>query len=82
MMHHSVIPLRLAVLAGLGALGLSAAGTVYYLILRIWNPDLPEGLASIHILVLFAIGLNSLFLGIVGEYLRKILSFSAVSHHT
>lgn len=72
MMHHSVIPLRLAVLAGLGALGLSAAGTVYYLILRTWNPDLPEGLASIHILVLFAIGLNSLFLGIVGEYLRKI----------
>jgi dolichol-phosphate mannosyltransferase len=33
---------------------------------------LPRGLASIHILVLFGIGLQSLLLGIVGEYLLRI----------
>ena len=72
MFNHSVIPLRLAVFAGIGALVLSIVGTIYYLMLRLWNAELPEGLASIHILVLFAIGLNSLFLGIIGEYVRKI----------
>ena len=29
-------------------------------------------MASIHVLVLFGIGLNSIFLGIIGEYLLRI----------
>ena len=41
-------------------------------LLRLMHPDLPRGLASIHILVLFGIGLQSLLLGIVGEYLLRI----------
>jgi dolichol-phosphate mannosyltransferase len=35
-------------------------------------PELPQGLASIHILVLFGIGLNSFLLGLIGEYLLRI----------
>jgi dolichol-phosphate mannosyltransferase len=41
-------------------------------VLRLTHPDLPTGLASIHILVLFGIGLQSLLLGIIGEYLLRI----------
>jgi polyisoprenyl-phosphate glycosyltransferase len=45
---------------------------IYYLVLRFLDPALPEGLASIHILVLFGIGLNAFFLGIIGEYILRI----------
>ena len=51
---------------------ISLIGSVYYVALRLARPELPVGLASIHILVLFGIGLNSFFLGIIGEYLLRI----------
>lgn len=70
--NHSTVPLRLASLAGIAMLVFSVLGALYYLILRIRHPELPQGLASIHILVLFGIGLQSLLLGIVGEYLLRI----------
>ena len=70
--NHSVVPLRLATFVGVATLTLSALGTLYYFILRLAFPSLPVGLASIHILVLFGIGLNSLLLGIIGEYILRI----------
>ena len=70
--NHSVVPLRLATLAGLLILLISGFGVIYYFILKIWHPSLPSGLASIHILVLFGIGFQSLLLGILGEYLLRI----------
>lgn len=70
--NHSVLPLRMATYGGLFLLGLSALGAVYYVVLRVVRPDLPRGLASIHILVLFGIGFQSLLLGILGEYLLRI----------
>jgi polyisoprenyl-phosphate glycosyltransferase len=70
--NHSTIPLRLASIAGGVMLGVSILGAAYYVFLRILRPDLPQGLASIHILVLFGIGLQSLLLGIIGEYLLRI----------
>jgi glycosyltransferase involved in cell wall biosynthesis len=70
--NHSVVPLRAASFLGLLILGISIIGTLYYVILRLFHPELPRGLASIHILVLFGIGLNSFFLGIIGEYLLRI----------
>jgi glycosyltransferase involved in cell wall biosynthesis len=70
--NHSVIPLRIASYAGLLLVALSAIGTLYYVLLKLIHPDLPQGLASIHILVLFGIGLQSLLLGILGEYLLRI----------
>lgn len=71
-LNHSAVPLRLASMAGVLMLLFSCIGAIYYLVLRILHPDLPRGLASIHILVLFGIGLQSLLLGIVGEYLLRI----------
>ncbi|MGJ7508097.1 glycosyltransferase family 2 protein [Variovorax sp. GT1P44] len=70
--NHSTVPLRLASIAGIGMLVFSFIGAIYYTVLKIMQPELPRGLASIHILVLFGIGLQSLLLGIVGEYLLRI----------
>ncbi|MDP2109755.1 MAG: glycosyltransferase family 2 protein [Thiobacillus sp.] len=70
--NHSTVPLRVASLAGGVMLGVSFLGALYYFLLRLMHPELPQGLASIHILVLFGIGLQSLLLGIIGEYLLRI----------
>lgn len=70
--NHSTVPLRLASLAGGFMLGVSVLGALYYLLLRLMHPGLPQGMASIHILVLFGIGLQSLLMGIIGEYLLRI----------
>ncbi|MFC5461333.1 glycosyltransferase family 2 protein [Massilia niabensis] len=70
--NHSVVPLRAASFLGLLILAISLLGSIYYVALRLLHPELPQGLASIHILVLFGIGLNSFFLGIIGEYLLRI----------
>jgi glycosyltransferase involved in cell wall biosynthesis len=70
--NHSVLPLRIATYGGLFLLGLTGLGAIYYVLLRVFHPDLPRGLASIHILVLFGIGFQSLLLGILGEYLLRI----------
>lgn len=71
-LNHSVVPLRAASFLGLTILAVSVIGALYYLVLRLFHPELPRGLASIHILVLFGIGLNSFFLGIIGEYILRI----------
>jgi hypothetical protein len=70
--NHSTVPLRMASFLGAAIIALSLLGTLYYLALRLFRPDLPEGLASIHIMVVFGIGLNSLLLGVIGEYISRI----------
>jgi polyisoprenyl-phosphate glycosyltransferase len=70
--NHSTVPLRAASFLGLLILLLSILGALYYIALKILHPQLPQGLASIHILVMFGIGLNSFLLGIIGEYLLRI----------
>lgn len=70
--NHSALPLRIASFLGVNVLIISILGALYYVILKLFNPELQQGLASIHILVLFGIGLNSFFLGIIGEYLIRI----------
>jgi dolichol-phosphate mannosyltransferase len=71
-LNHSSWPLRFSALAGAFILSCTFFLSGYYLFLKLFNPALPQGLASIHILVLLGIGLNSFFLGIVGDYLNKI----------
>lgn len=70
--NHSTVPLRTASVVGLAILAISLLGALYYVVLRVFHPDLPQGLASIHILVLFGIGLNAFLLGVIGEYLLRI----------
>ena len=70
--NHSTIPLRVASLIGGVMLGVSFLGVLYYFALKLIHPELPQGLASIHVLMLFGIGLQSLLMGISGEYLLRI----------
>ena len=70
--NHSTIPLRVASLLGVAILSVSIAASLYFVILKILNPELPQGLASTQILILFGIGINAFLLGIIGEYLLRI----------
>lgn len=70
--NHSTVPLRAASFLGASILVASILGALYYIVLKVLHPEFPQGLASIHILVLFGIGLNSFLLGIIGEYLLRI----------
>lgn len=70
---HSSLPLRAAFYVGLviafGAM-LLAMG---YFLLRIFYPNAaPQGFATTQILILFGIGLNSVFLGVIGIYVGRI----------
>jgi dolichol-phosphate mannosyltransferase len=69
----SIVPLRLAVYTGLAASFVSLLMSLYYfgaalIIGRGW----PSGFATLVILLTFSIGMNSLFLGIIGEYLGRL----------
>ena len=68
---NSTVPLRFGVLIGVIAIAISILGSIYFILSKIFL-DLPEGLATTNILILFSIGINSLFLGIMGEYIGKI----------
>lgn len=70
--NHSVIPLRLASILGASILFFSLLGAVVFIVEKLIQPDYPRGLASIHVLVLFGIGLQAFLLGIIGEYLLRI----------
>ncbi|WP_285170431.1 glycosyltransferase family 2 protein [Rhizobium sp. CNPSo 3464] len=71
-LNHSTVPLRAASFVGGVILAASLLGAAYYVVFRLFHPELPQGLASIHILVLFGIGLNAFLLGIIGEYILRI----------
>lgn len=78
---HAVIcfsakPLRLMTLVGLCITLGAALLALVYLILYFWKPTFiappPPGISMISILVMFMVGLNALFLGIIGEYVGRI----------
>jgi len=70
--NHSNIPLRFANYLGLASLGLSFIGLIYFILLKIYQPDLPRGFASLYVMILFGIGVNSILLSVVGSYIKKI----------
>jgi dolichol-phosphate mannosyltransferase len=72
-LHHSVVPLRLATFFGMIMSAVALLGAFYYILARLFfREDWPVGLASSSILILFSIGLNALLLGIIGEYVGRI----------
>ena len=71
-LNHSSWPLKFATYSGITILISSVLLSTYYIFLRMINHNLPQGLASIHILVIFGIGMNALFLGIIGDYIKRI----------
>ncbi len=73
---HSKALLRISTMTGFVlAVGAFAAAALY-LILRVVYPETPRGIASIMIFILFFSGIQMIFLGIIGEYVAKILDQS------
>jgi dolichol-phosphate mannosyltransferase len=64
--NFSVKPVRLFSLLGLGALALTAA------LALLWLLACPPGLTGLHLLLLLNLGVLSLGLGVVGEYVAKV----------
>jgi dolichol-phosphate mannosyltransferase len=68
----SLTPLRLALWVGFLSMGLSFAGIIYALIIRLYTNDWVRGWASIFTAVLFIGGAQLVTLGIIGEYIGRI----------
>lgn len=72
-LNHSTVPLRAASYTGLTVCALTIVGTAGYLLARFaFGQDWPAGFATTTALILMGIGLNALFLGVIGEYLGRI----------
>ena len=72
-LNHSVVPLRVATFIGLAVSMLTGLCIVGYLARKVFfGADWPAGFATLVLLLFGGIGLNALFLGILGEYLGRI----------
>jgi glycosyltransferase involved in cell wall biosynthesis len=70
--NHSNLPLRIASYVGFISLALSFLGLVYFIALKFYQPSLPRGFASLYVMILFGIGVNSILLSAIGSYIKKI----------
>lgn len=71
-LNHSLVPLRLATYAGFVVSLLSVLTMVAYLAGRLLGNEWPAGFATLAVLILASLGITSMFLGIIGEYLGRI----------
>lgn len=71
-LNNSTLLSKVGVRLGMLFTLLALFGVVYYVMLRLYTPDLPRGLASLHILVLLVLGLVAFYLGLILNYIYKI----------
>jgi undecaprenyl-phosphate 4-deoxy-4-formamido-L-arabinose transferase len=67
----SVLPLRMAAYTGMLLAVLSLVMLVYVVAMKLAHPELPAGWASLVVTVLFIGGVQTLCMGIIGEYLGR-----------
>jgi len=70
--NHSIAPIRIGIFIGLSALSISFVSAIFYIVLKIRNPDLPVGFITVYVLVLFGIAFNSLMLSLILNYLNRV----------
>jgi dolichol-phosphate mannosyltransferase len=68
----SVVPIRLATLIGVFAIGGSLVYTAYVLWARLVLQQTPQGFTTLILAMVFLAGVQLLFLGIIGEYVGRI----------
>ena len=74
---HSKFPIRLAALLGFVIGGFSfLLGIIYFILKLIFWDSFPLGIAPIIIGLFFLIGLQFMFIGIIGEYIGSIHTYS------
>ena len=71
--NFTLIPVRFLTIMGLVMIFFSAIYILVIILEKIYNPSIPQGFATIVILLVFFFGLNLFFLGVLGEYIGKIL---------
>ena len=72
-LNHSLLPLRMASIAGIVVGVLSLALTFLYIVGRVaFGQAWPAGFATTTILLLMSISINAIFLGILGEYVGRL----------
>ena len=70
---HSSVPLRMSFYIGLVIALAAVLLASFYLMVRLFSHKVvPPGFTTTQILILFGIGLNSLFLGVLGIYVGRI----------
>ncbi|OGS93136.1 MAG: ribonuclease III [Gallionellales bacterium RBG_16_56_9] len=67
----SVLPLRLASYAGFALAALSLVMIVFVIVQKLLHPEFPRGWASLIATVLFIGGIQTLCIGMMGEYLGR-----------
>lgn len=68
----SVIPLRVASIAGFFFAGVGIVAAIVVVIMKLVIPDMSMGWPSLMCAVSFFFGLNFMFLGMIGEYLGRM----------
>jgi len=72
-LSHSTVPLRMATYIGLVVSTVTFLATLGYVVGRfVVGMNWPAGFATTTILILLSLSLNSLFLGVIGEYVGRI----------
>jgi dolichol-phosphate mannosyltransferase len=71
--NFSIKPLRMFSLFGLGILGLASVLAVVYLVMSFLTSP-PRGITTVLLLLLTNLGVQSLGIGVLGEYIAKIYS--------
>ncbi|MEA5533097.1 glycosyltransferase family 2 protein [Crocosphaera sp. XPORK-15E] len=71
-LSFSLVPLRLAIWAGLLAFALSLIGIIYALFVRLFTLSWVPGWTLSFIAILFIGGIQLVFLGVIGEYIGRI----------
>jgi len=68
----TVIPLRIAMVIGVAAVGLTSSYGLYALWVRLVDGRSPEGFTAILGTLVLVFGVNLFFLGVIGEYIGRI----------
>jgi undecaprenyl-phosphate 4-deoxy-4-formamido-L-arabinose transferase len=71
--NFSILPLRVATVVGFFLALVSAVAAVAVIVERFTNPDLPTGWASVIAVVLFLASVQLVAMGLMGEYLGRVL---------
>jgi polyisoprenyl-phosphate glycosyltransferase len=77
---QSTLPLHYITMLGFLVCAVAFAATLLYLTIFLISPStIPEGFTTLALLMFFSIGLNALFIGVIGEYVGRI--FDTVRGH-
>jgi undecaprenyl-phosphate 4-deoxy-4-formamido-L-arabinose transferase len=70
--NFSIFPLRISIIVGFLLSIVGGAFSVFLIIDKLLNPDIPMGITSILVAILVFSGVQMMMLGLIGEYLGKL----------